>query len=941
MRTPAHGAGLPKEHEKLQRYYDTLLWPEHADSPVADPVAAAAAAAAAAPAADAADDGAATASADGAAAAATIPATPSEREAFWAALRRELPNSFRFCGSRGHALAVRRKLDAHFVPQINAMEPVDGVKWDPPTPVPWYPDGLAYSMTTPRHVIRKFAPFAAFQRFLVSENSVGNISRQEVVSMIPPLLMDLEPGMTVLDMCAAPGSKAAQLLEMLHAGEEERIRRYGEGQKDADGSEASQSDDKTGGDDDDGRATGLLVANDADYKRSHMLVHQLKRLSSPNLLVTNHDATMYPPIRLPASKDDSGNVQYLRFDRILADVPCSGDGTLRKNANLWRDWVPGSALGLHVTQVRILVRALQLLKVGGRVVYSTCSMNPVENESVVVSAIERCGGLGNVAVVDCGDRLAGLKRAPGLRDWKIMDKSGRIWGSWEEVRQQVVEHDAEMPGRIAYSMFARPEGAPCADVPLERCMRVYPHMQDTGGFFITVLEKRADFKARPEDDLKREIPMRSERRRRPEAAAAAMASQEAAAAAAAAGGAEGAMGGLTVEDGEIKNETLMDDPPAVVGTKRPLEEEGGEGSEGQGSKRTRVEGEAGAEEAMEGVETAVVGEEEIADVKNVTEDVADVEAEKVPVAEAEEEPAAEAHQEADADAAADTAYVDADAPSFAPPPPANGALKPSGKVNNYQAQYEEPYKYLSPTHPVIDNIVSFYNVAPRFPRDRFMVRNATAEPAKSIYYTSARVRDILVENEGRGLKFVHGGIKMFVRQDAPSAEICRWRIQSEGMGMLEGYVGPERVVTLTRQGTLRTLLQEMFPRIADGEWRRLGEIGERVRDVGMGCCVLRVEPRGGSAEGGETGGGAPNAGDADDGDAGFDERMVMPLWKSLASLNLMLPKEDRAAMLLRFWNDNTPLVNNTLKDSAKARAEEEGQAAQEESAIAVEDAPTP
>lgn len=68
-------------------------------------------------------------------------------------------------------------------------------------------------MTTPKNVVRRFPPFAAFQKFLVSETSVGNISRQEIVSMIPPLLIDLKPGMSVLDLCAAPGSKSAQLLE--------------------------------------------------------------------------------------------------------------------------------------------------------------------------------------------------------------------------------------------------------------------------------------------------------------------------------------------------------------------------------------------------------------------------------------------------------------------------------------------------------------------------------------------------------------------------------------------------------------------------------------------------------------------------------------------------------------------------------------------------------
>lgn len=78
-------------------------------------------------------------------------------------------------------------------------------------------------MTTPKNVVRRFPPFASFQKFLVAETEVGNISRQEVVSMIPPLLTDVRPGMTVLDLCAAPGSKSAQLMELIHAGEEDTM----------------------------------------------------------------------------------------------------------------------------------------------------------------------------------------------------------------------------------------------------------------------------------------------------------------------------------------------------------------------------------------------------------------------------------------------------------------------------------------------------------------------------------------------------------------------------------------------------------------------------------------------------------------------------------------------------------------------------------------------
>ncbi|KAG9615457.1 S-adenosyl-L-methionine-dependent methyltransferase, partial [Aureobasidium melanogenum] len=167
---------------------------------------------------------------------------------------------------------------------------------EPPMPIKWYPNQLAYYMTTPKNVIRKFPPFAAFQKFLVSETAVGNISRQEAVSMIPPLLLDVQSHHTVLDLCAAPGSKSAQLVEMLHAGEESRIRKATKQHQDAQADPAAVADETVEGNDwsDDGRATGLLVANDVNYQRAQMLVHQVKRLNSPNLIVTNHDATMFP-----------------------------------------------------------------------------------------------------------------------------------------------------------------------------------------------------------------------------------------------------------------------------------------------------------------------------------------------------------------------------------------------------------------------------------------------------------------------------------------------------------------------------------------------------------------------------------------------------------------------------------------------------------------------
>jgi multisite-specific tRNA:(cytosine-C5)-methyltransferase len=83
----------------------------------------------------------------------------------------------------------------------------------------------------------------------------------------------------------------------------------------------------------------------------------------------------------------------------------------------------------------------------------------------------------------------------------------------------------------------------------------------------------------------------------------------------------------------------------------------------------------------------------------------------------------------------------------------------------------------------------------------------------------------------------------------------------------------------------------------------MDEIGERVRDLARGCCVLRVEPE-------------------DENDEDFNEHMALPLWKSFQSLNLMLPKEDRSAMLLRIYNDTTPLINMGIQKGDKAKEEE-------------------
>ena len=638
--------------------------------------------------------------------------------------------------------------------------------------------------------------------------------------MIPPLLMDVRPGMTVLDLCAAPGSKAAQLIEMIHQGEEERIRQMLTRVKRdrtreltpindiAEGEPKSEN--QSGNWSDDGRTTGLLIANDADYKRAHLLIHQMKRLNSPNLIVTNHDATLFPSIKLASATIPNGNRtknKYLKFDRILSDVPCSGDGTCRKNISVWKDWVPGNALGLHSTQVRILVRALQLLKSGGRVVYSTCSMNPVENEAVIASAIERCGGMSKVNLVDCSNSLPDLKRRPGLSEWKVMDKQGKLWQSWSEVEEEQHRKGTDVLEKLVKGMF--PPAGFTNSIPLERCMRIYPHLQDTGAFFIAVLEKQSEIKAvsLPEGP-------------KPDPSSSILA---------------------TVAEIEAKPINTANPIPKIEALDSVITD--------------HINGD------VEGFSAAARQNKEVAPTFDTTPQKRALNAEadsamatkRLRTREEVDDPAVEGsedrqvHYPPPPGAILDnpspplaspifTGHSQSLAPSLSP----HNHLSAQPKKNHSQP-FEEPFKYLSPDNEELRSISKFYGLSQRFPLSRFMVRNITGIPVKTIYYTSALARDILVANEGSGIKFVYCGVKMFVKQDVQKAETCKWRIQTDGLPLLEGWVEEQRVVKLKSKRTLRILLVEMFPKVDDGGWKALGEIGERVRDLTTGCCILKVE----------------------------------------------------------------------------------------------------
>ncbi|XP_064100308.1 tRNA (cytosine(34)-C(5))-methyltransferase-like isoform X1 [Macrobrachium nipponense] len=379
---------------------------------------------------------------------------------FISCMKENLPAAFRITGTKKMAQALLHVMQKTFFeplsqltpPELTAEEIAAGeepIKPLKPMCLPWYPDNLAWQLNLTRRDIRRCEAYWQLHQFLISETETGNISRQEAVSMIPPIVLGVEPHHKVLDLCAAPGSKTAQIIEFLHSSEDEFLAAI---------------------------PPGLVVANDADNRRCYMLTHQTKRLQSPSILITNHDAAFMPNFH--HSRKD-GSTGPLKFDRILCDVPCSGDGTMRKNFDVWGKWNPANGANLHGLQLRIARRGLEMLAVGGRMVYSTCSLNPLEDEAVIKRLLLEADGA--VQLVNISEQLPGLKFMPGLEDWKIINREMEDIDSPENI---------PLKNTNLYNKHLFPPSAEEREkLSLHKCIRILPHHQDTGGFFVALLEK--------------------------------------------------------------------------------------------------------------------------------------------------------------------------------------------------------------------------------------------------------------------------------------------------------------------------------------------------------------------------------------------------------------------------------------------------------------------
>lgn len=193
-------------------------------------------------------------------------------------------------------------------------------------PVPWEPMGYYYD------------PEARPGLHVYHEAGVYYL--QEASAMSSVALLDPQPGERICDLCAAPGGKSTQIAGRM-------------------------------------LGRGLLLCNEVSPKRAKILSRNIERLGVANALVTNESPARLAQ-RLPGF-----------FDRVLVDAPCSGEGMFRKEEAAVTDWSPEIVEMCARRQGEILNSAAELVRPGGRLVYSTCTFSPQEDEDAVAAFLAR------------------------------------------------------------------------------------------------------------------------------------------------------------------------------------------------------------------------------------------------------------------------------------------------------------------------------------------------------------------------------------------------------------------------------------------------------------------------------------------------------------------------------------------------------------------------
>ena len=241
------------------------------------------------------------------------------------------------------------------------------------TPVPWSPSGFYYARED--HV--SVHPYW----------HAGLCYLQEASAMIPAEILPVGEHDLVLDACCAPGGKSLGLACRMHD-------------------------------------HGLLISNDISASRQNATLKNIQRFGISNALVTASDL------------NDMARKYPGTFDRILLDVPCSGEGMFRRDPSLIKSWMEKGPSDYAVIQKEIAANALTMLKDGGMMVYSTCTFSPEEDEEVILYLKEICPQL--------------------------------------EIIRPDIQYEGFMPGILPGT---------------ENCIRLYPHKLNGEGHFACLMRK--------------------------------------------------------------------------------------------------------------------------------------------------------------------------------------------------------------------------------------------------------------------------------------------------------------------------------------------------------------------------------------------------------------------------------------------------------------------
>lgn len=226
----------------------------------------------------------------------------------------------------------------------------------------------------------KSVPFYTCGFFLENRTVLGNhfshtlglIYAQEIASMVPVIVLDPQLNETVLDLCAAPGSKTTQIAQAMEN-------------------------------------TGLVVVNEVNRKRTAGLINNIKRCGLMNEVV----------ISLRGEK--IGRILPDYFDRILIDAPCSVEGTIRKSKAVLYHWGLKNIQRMAWLQKGLIVSGFRALRPGGIMVYSTCTIAPEENEGVMDYLLKKFPEAELMPIT-----IPNLKYRPGITKWQNESYDHRV-----------------------------------------------------------------------------------------------------------------------------------------------------------------------------------------------------------------------------------------------------------------------------------------------------------------------------------------------------------------------------------------------------------------------------------------------------------------------------------------------------------------------------------